>query len=328
MLRWPGARMKITLDISKLVEEGKLTAGEAERLKALAASDTGSLGINILVGFGVIAVAAGIGALVPDVWTALILGAAVFALGAWLALGGTQQWRLLAQICTVLGALTFCGAVAAFGKGSLATMLIVVALLTGAALLARSSLLIAAAVLVLGSCLGAKAGYWHATYALAIYEPLLTILLFAALALAAYLASARLPADYERLAIASSRTSVVMVNFGFWIGSLWGDRLLLLRGLARGSGAATVIPDYAFSIGWAAALIAAGAWAVAVNRRWLVNVVAVFGAIHFYTQWFERLGASPLSVLGGGLIMLAIALALWRFNKVIAAPDQAAVAKA
>jgi iron complex transport system permease protein len=328
MLRWPGARMKITLDISKLVEEGKLTAGEAERLKALAASDTGSLGINILVGFGVIAVAAGIGALVPDVWTALILGAVIFGLGAWLTLGGTQQWRLLAQICTVLGALTFCGAVAAFGKGSLATMLIVVALLTGAALLARSSLLIAAAVLVLGSCLGAKAGYWHATYALAIYEPLLTILLFAALALAAYLASARLPADYERLAIASSRTSVVMVNFGFWIGSLWGDRLLLLRGLTRGSGATTVIPDYAFSIGWAAALIAAGAWAVAVNRRWLVNVVAVFGAIHFYTQWFERLGASPLSVLGGGLIMLAIALALWRFNKVIAAPDQAAVAKA
>ena len=54
--------MKITLDISKLVEEGKLTAAEAERLKSLAAQDTGSLGINILVGFGVVAVAAGLGA--------------------------------------------------------------------------------------------------------------------------------------------------------------------------------------------------------------------------------------------------------------------------
>ena len=49
--------MKITLDISKLVEDGKLTPAEAERLKALASHDTGSLGINILVGFGVIAVA-------------------------------------------------------------------------------------------------------------------------------------------------------------------------------------------------------------------------------------------------------------------------------
>ena len=57
--------MKITLDISKLVEEGKLTPAEAERLKTLASHDTGSLGINILLGFGVVAVAAGAGALVP-----------------------------------------------------------------------------------------------------------------------------------------------------------------------------------------------------------------------------------------------------------------------
>jgi len=40
--------MKITLDISKLVEEGKLTREEADKLTALAAHDTGSLGINIL----------------------------------------------------------------------------------------------------------------------------------------------------------------------------------------------------------------------------------------------------------------------------------------
>ena len=36
--------MKITLDISKLVEEGKLTREEADKLTALAAHDTGSLG--------------------------------------------------------------------------------------------------------------------------------------------------------------------------------------------------------------------------------------------------------------------------------------------
>ena len=58
--------MKITLDISKLVEDGKLTPAEAERLKAFASHDTGSFGINILVAFGVIAVAAGAVALVPS----------------------------------------------------------------------------------------------------------------------------------------------------------------------------------------------------------------------------------------------------------------------
>lgn len=76
-----------------------------------------------------------------------------------------------------------------------------------------------------------------------------------------------------------------------------------------------VIPYWVFGIGWALVLIAAGVWAMRVNRRWLVNIVAVFGAIHFYTQWFERLGANPLSVLLGGLAMLAIALALWQFNQ-------------
>jgi hypothetical protein len=69
---------------------------------------------------------------------------------------------------------------------------------------------------------------------------------------------------------------------------------------------------------WAVALLGAGFWAVRANRRWLVNLVAVFSGIHFYTQWFERLGATPLSVLLGGLVMLASALALWWFNRRVA----------
>ena len=312
--------MKITLDLTKLVEDGKLSAAEAERLRALAGQDTGSLGINILVGFGVIAVAGAAGALVPDVATALVLGLLMFGAGAALTLSGARQWSLLAQICTVLGALTFCGAIGVYGSGSLASMLIITASLAGAAILARSSLLISLSVLALGACLGAKAGYWHATYALAIYEPLITVVLFSGLALGAYYLSHRLSADFERLAINAARTAVLMVMFGFWIGSLWGDRLLLLRSLKGEPAVARfsvpiAVPDWVFSIGWAAALIALGVWAARVNRRWAMNVAAVFGAIHFYTQWFERLGASPLSVLGGGLLMLIIAFALWRFNR-------------
>ena len=65
------------------------------------------------------------------------------------------------------------------GKGALAAMLIVTAALAGASIVARSSLLMAAAVLALGACLGARAGYWHATYMFAIYEPLVTIVLSA-----------------------------------------------------------------------------------------------------------------------------------------------------
>jgi iron complex transport system permease protein len=313
--------MKITLDLSKLLEEGKLSPAEAERLRALATQDTGSLAVNILVGFGVIAVSAGALTLVPTPATALILGLVVFAIGLALTLRSKEQWGLFAQICLVVGALMFCGGVLVLGKGALAAMLIVTAALAGASIVARSSLLMAAAVLALGACLGARADYWDATYMLAIYEPSVTIVLFGLLALGAYYLSKSLTAEYERLALTAARTAVFMVNFGFWIGSLWGDNLVLIRSLLRGdpgidySTSSQVIPPLVFVIGWAVALLGVGIWGVRANRRWVVNIAAVFAAIHFYTQWFERLGADPLSVLLGGLLVLAFALGLWAFNK-------------
>ncbi len=311
--------MKITLDISKLLEEGKIMPAEAERLQTLASHETGSLGINILIGFGVVAVAAGAVALVPTPLTAVGLGIALFAIGCAVVFSRATQWNVLGQICLVIGALMFGGGVLAYGNGSLASSLIVTVAFALAAIAARSSLLTALAVLAASACLGARTGYSHAMYSLAIFEPTLTIVLFGVLALAAYHASKRLPADYERLVLTASRTSIVLVNFGFWIGSLWGDPLMLLRGLNGSAVNASfmhpVVPAWVFSIGWAVALIAAGVWAASVNRRWLVNIAAAFGAIHFYTQWFERLGATPLSVLLAGVLMLAIALALWSFNR-------------
>jgi hypothetical protein len=312
--------VKITLDISKLVEEGKLTREDADRLTALAAHDTGSLGVNILIGFGVLAITAGAVALVPTPLTAVSLGLALFAAGCVIVLNRVQQWILLGQICLVIGALMFGGGVIAYGAGSLASMLIVMSAFGLAAIAARSSLLMALAVLTASACLGARAGYSHAVYSLAIFEPTLTVVLFSAVALIAYQISQGLSTDYERLAITAARASLLLINFGFWIGSLWGDPLMLMRSMnVKDASLAfttkTVIPAAAFSILWAVALLGAGIWAVRVNRRWLVNLVAVFAGIHFYTQWFERLGATPLSVLLGGLVMLASAVALWMFNR-------------
>jgi iron complex transport system permease protein len=47
----------------------------------------------------------------------------------------------------------------------------------------------------------------------------------------------------------------------------------------------------------------------------VVNLVAVFAAIHFYTQYFERLGASPGTIVTAGLAAIGIALALVRYNR-------------
>ncbi len=308
--------MKVTLDLTALLEQGKISQGEFDRLRALALQDTGSLAFNILLGFGVAAVSLGAVALVPTPLTAAVVGAAVFAFGLALVLSRSAHWGLLAQICLGVGALMLASGIIALDGGSLRALLVVTVLLAAASIAARSGLLMVAAVLAAASCLGASTGYWHATYELSITEPTLTILLFSLLALASYTVSKQLKSDYERLALIAARTSVFLVNFGFWVGSLWGDRLLLLRGTdSDAEMPAIVLPPWQFAVGWALALVATGVWATRAGRRWVVNVVAVFGAIHFYTQWFDKLGPSALAFLLGGLVMLAFALALWTFNR-------------
>lgn len=325
--------MKITLDLSKLVEDGKLTPAEADRLKALAAQETGHLGLNILTGFGVIAASAGAVAILLTAFnftpaSAAAIGGGMFLLGLLLLTMRGEVISLLSQTLLVIGALTGPAGLLVLDEGSLRAALFVTLVLSGTAILARSSLMAALAVVSLAGCLGARTGYVHAMYSLSIQEPTLTIVIFSLLALVLYLVSLRVRADYERIALTAARMSLVLVNFGFWIGSLWGDRLRLWRYLTQNdvmggpnfTARGAVIPDYVFSIGWALALIAVGVWGVKAGRRWVVNLAAVFGGIHFYTQWFSILGANALSVLLGGVILIAIALALRAFNKTAIAP--------
>jgi hypothetical protein len=229
----------------------------------------------------------------------------IAGLGIALISSDNTQWRVLANICVLVGALLAGGGVVAIGKGSVGSFLLIAAAFTGAGILARSGLLIALAVLALSACIGARTWYKHASYFLAIQEPTLTVGLFTTLAIVAYQISKRVPSEYEGLALMGARTSVFLVNFGFWVGSLWGD--LTQQGNFLAS-------RLVFSALWAIALGATGVWAWSQNRRWVVNVVAVFGAIHFYSQWFERLGASPGSVLTAGGVALGFALGLRALN--------------
>lgn len=92
------------------------------------------------------------------------------------------------------------------------------------------------------------------------------------------------------------------------------DPLKLLRhlgGATQVSFRDTVPPATAFSIGWALAVLSALVWGVQANRCRVVNVAARLSVIHFCTQWFERLGATSLSVLLGD------ARALRRFNRAV-----------
>jgi len=77
--------------------------------------------------------------------------------------------------------------------------------------------------LTLAGTLGSNTGYMHAVYMLTVTEPSITIAFFALLAGTAYLISRHVGQAYQQLAITFARVSLILVNFGFWIGSLWGD---------------------------------------------------------------------------------------------------------
>jgi iron complex transport system permease protein len=308
--------MKITLDLTKLRADGRITQAEFDKLSQLAARETGSVAFNVLVGFGVVAVSGSVLALTPIPGTAISLGGVVSALGLSLVRFRSRQWWLLAQICLLVGAILFGGGVIKATEGSVPSFLLVATIFAAAGVIARSGLLVAGAVLALSSAIGARTGYLHATYFLGIQEPTATIVLFSLIALGAYQLSRRLPPEGERLALVAARTALFPVNVGFWIGSLWGDGLVWLRGPASNSPLAPpIIPRPAFVVAWALALVAVALWAVQANRRWTVNLAAIFGAIHFYTQWFERLGLNPGAVLIAGLVTLGFAFGVRALNE-------------
>ena len=73
--------MKITIDLDKLLEEGKITREEYNKFSQFAAHSTATLAFNILIGFGVIAVSGATLALFPIPLTAITLGLMIAAAG-------------------------------------------------------------------------------------------------------------------------------------------------------------------------------------------------------------------------------------------------------
>jgi len=310
--------MKVTLDLTDLVTRGEITQAEADKLSKLGARDTGSLGSNILLGFGTVAVALGGGFLFPTAQSVIVIGAILFVIGIALILNKQTKWGLFAQICITIGALGIVGGVSYLTEGNFYVNIALAAGLALAAFAASSGLLGALAVLQFSIALGAGTAYWHGGYFTWVEEPALTILVLAVLSVALTFAATQLPSAYERVALIMARTGVLIINLAFLVGSIFGDHLAQWD---------ATIEAWLFSVVWAVLLIGVGLWGVMSNRRWVVNAAAVFGAIHFYTQWFEYLGANPFSVLGGGILLIGFGLALRWFNVKFNSPPAVAPAR-
>jgi hypothetical protein len=306
--------MKVTLDLTDLVARGALTQDEADRLKKLGANDTGAMGANILLSFGTVAVALGGGFLFPNAQSVVAIGAILFVLGLALIFNKVDKWALFAEILATLGALGIVGGVSYLTDGSVYVGAGLALGLGVAAFAAKSGLLAVLTILEAAFVLGTGAAYRHAFYAFGVERPTFTISVLSVLAIALFLVSQQIPAAYERVALIAARTAVLIINLAFLVGSLFGDHTLGW-------------PANWFTIAWAVLLLGVGIWGVYANRRWVVNAAAVFGAIHFYTQWFEYLGANVLSLLLGGVLLIGFGLLLRWFNgRVAGRPGSVAAA--
>jgi iron complex transport system permease protein len=126
-------------------------------------------------------------------------------------------------------------------------------------------------------------------------------------------------------ALVAARVSWIILNFGFWVGSLWGDYIgEHFKQYSNGEytpydqmeawrATAFHIPDYAFVIAWALASISTIIWLK--SHRFAVNASITFLAINAYTQFFERFYESAWALIFGGGSLLMFAWALFNFDR-------------
>lgn len=316
----------IRLDLQALTQSGALTEAEAERLKGLALPDRrGGLLVNVLLIFGALAVAAAAIALIKTPAIGLLLALAAIAGAESLRrLPVGEEFKVLSAGLALMGTLGLAGWVAwEFGEAAAPTMpAVLITLVLGAgAVWFRSSFLAALAVIALGAVFGTGTGYWHASYALFVEEPVLTIAVFGALAGGIYRARSFAAEAWKNLATVTARIAVFLVHFAFWVGSLWGDiigdstwsqaRWDNYEGYEAWQKTALTIPEWPFSAGWAALCLAL---ALLTRRGGFLSVSAlVFLGIHGYTQYFEVFGAHPETLLIAGIVLVGLAVGLTAF---------------
>src|SRR5439155_21583313 len=135
--------MKVVLDIDKLLLDNDITESEYARLKALAAKDTGSLAFNILIGFGVIATAAGALALLRSAPASIVLGFALSLAGVSLRARYVRQWGVLGAILLLVGSILAAGGIIIRTEGGTSGFLGVNVLCLAGGIVARRWLLVA-----------------------------------------------------------------------------------------------------------------------------------------------------------------------------------------
>ncbi|MEZ6002419.1 hypothetical protein [Hyphomonas sp.] len=314
----------IRIDPQHLQSEGVIDADTAALIEANALPDARfGLFVNLSLIMGALAVAAGTIALVPDATTGLLLAiAAIAAAELTRRFAPGASLKVLSAGLALMGVLGLAGWIGwQYEDASDTTLpaLLITLLLGAGAVWFRSAFLMVLSVLAFGAVFGTGTGYWHACYGLFVEQPTITIAVFGAMTAGLYVLRDRIAETWKNLAGIAARTAFFLVNFAFWIGSLWGDdlgpdyRYSEETDWETWRAATTHVPEAVFSIGWPVLLVAIMA---RTRNGGFVSVTAtVFLAIHAYTQYFETFGAHPWTLLVGGIVLVGLAVGAAKLMK-------------
>ena len=320
---------KITLDLNQLLDDGKITQEEADRFILLSDSKKrAGMFANLFMILGAIAVATGVISLQPSPIVGLILAATALGSGYYLFQIKTEEWRILSHGLIIMGCLGLAGWTAWQVQETWPNtmnwlpQLVSLILFTCGAAYFKQPFLAALVPLSIGSLIGSGTAYWHASYGIFVRETTITVLLFSVIAAGLYFYREKLADAWQGVLTAAARVAFFMVNFGFWVGSLWGDYIGELWMTEDGWEAAKAWRDQAvfiheaiFSIGWVIFLGVCIWLGTKDHKRFLANTAVTFLAIHFYTQLFETLGAEPVVLVVAGITMLGAAFGITRFDR-------------
>ncbi len=329
---------KVTLDLDRMVDGKKITSTMAQMLQKHATPRRQS---NYLVStlyiLGALAAAIGVVLLKPAATTGLIIGLVCMILGLFIRWKNLPHLNILSlalgigSAAGLIGwfALEFGDTLSARSINGFAALTILVM-----AILFRSKFLAALVPPALAAVIGTGAVYWHASYGIFVHEPALTVLLFTALSGIFYVAYRKLAGrrgEFGSMSLVAARMSLILVNLGFWVGSLWGDYVgdHLSNAAQRQPGQgwaqwralqdsirelATYIPSSDFAAAWALFAIGMIGLGSTLKQRFIAICGVVFLSINAFTQYFETLFKGPEGLILGGIALVTLSIVLASLN--------------
>ena len=316
---------KITIHLKHLLEEKIITEDEAQRLIRLSENKSGgSVFRNLMVIFGTLSIVAGFLGLAPNPNIAAFLAMVVLGGGYYLYYNTDESWKFVAQSFGFLGTIGITAWLVTTTKlvdffdpnysDIIVMWVIISSVLLLVAFTMHNKFLAGLFPIALAQLVGASTFYAHASYYLSIRQPSIAIIVFSVIAVMAYVGASKLRGIYDDLCTIIARVSLFIINMAFWIGSLFGDEIGKNRWNRDIAHDFIDIGENYFTIGWLALLLVAIWWGAQRGLGYVVNLSIVFLGIHFYTQYFETVGASPLGLLIGGILIFATSIGWWKYK--------------